>query len=93
MADRAQADFVLRAWVGAATFDVAAAKMQTPPWTQATGSWDLTSSPPGTPESITLRIPAGGLLIGGPFPVTRPEPSTLALGLLGAAALWIWRRK
>jgi len=88
LADKAQADLTMRAWVGAATYDAATLKGEVK-WSQATGGWATTSSPPGTPDSITLAIPASGILIGPAI----PEPSTIALGLLGAAALLIRRRK
>jgi len=57
-------------------------------WTQATGKWDDT--PPASPPSgvPTLAVPAGGITVGAV-----PEPSTIALGLLGLGALLIRRRK
>jgi len=57
-------------------------------WTQATGKWDDT--PPASPPSgvPTLAVPAGGVTVGAV-----PEPSTIALGLLGLGALLIRRRK
>jgi len=90
LADKAQADLELRAWRGAATYD-AASLTGSVKWTQATGGWAMTASPPGTPDNIALNIPASGLTIG-PSGVI-PEPSSIALGLLGAAALLIRRRK
>jgi hypothetical protein len=92
LADKAQADLQLRAWVGAATFDAAPTSGTTTKWTQATGGWNTASVPPGTADSIALQIPATGLTIGPVGPAV-PEPSTIALGLLGAAALLIRRRK
>lgn len=90
LADKAQADLVLRAWVGAATYDAATLKGEVK-WSQATGGWNMTAVPAAPADSITLNIPASGLLIGPS--VTIPEPSTIALGMLGAAALLIRRRK
>lgn len=62
--DYAQADFLLRAWIGAATFEAATVSGQSAKWTQATGSWDLTSPTPGKPDSVVLNLPASGLVIG-----------------------------
>jgi hypothetical protein len=83
-----QADFQIRAWVGAdfasASFTGLSAK-----WTQATTSADLT--PPNLPPATiaALNIPANVIVTGAAV----PEPTTIALGLLGAAALMIRRRK
>jgi len=92
LADKAQADLQLRAWTGGATFDTATHNGQTDKWTQTTGGWNTAAQPPGTPDSIALNIPASGLTIAPVGPAV-PEPSTIALGLLGAAALLIRRRK
>lgn len=88
LTDKAQADLTLRAWVGAATFDAATLKGSVS-WSQATGGWNMTAVPASPADSITLAIPASGITIGPAV----PEPSTIALGLLGAAALLIRRRK
>jgi hypothetical protein len=78
-----------------ATFELTAFTGTTPSstfasaqWTQATGKWDDT--PPASPPSNvpTLQIPASGVTVGAV-----PEPSTIALGLLGLGALLIRRRK
>jgi len=92
LTDKASADFVLRAWTGAATYAEATIKGESARWTQATGSWNTTSSPPGTPDNIALNIPASGVTIQAGTPIV-PEPSTIALGLLGAAALLLRRRQ
>jgi len=92
LTDKAQADLQLRAWVGATTYDAATLSGQTTKWTQVTGGWNSTAVPPGTADSIALQIPTTGLTIGPVGPAV-PEPSTIALGLLGAAALLIRRRK
>jgi len=87
LADRANADFVLRAWTGAATWDAATIRGESAKWTQATGAWDNSSSPPPVPSGPVLALP-------GSFEIKSvPEPSTIALGVLGAAALLIRRRK
>lgn len=76
----------VRAWTGAATYDLASYKGETLPWTQKSGSWDKTAQPLPTPPDIALNM-------GGPLTIVVPEPSTIALGLLGAAALLLRRRK
>lgn len=79
------AEFQVKAWDGA-TFASSANQLLSKTWTQATKSEDV--EPPALPVGIALNVPAG-LVIAGVV----PEPSTIALGLLGAAALLIRRRK
>jgi len=55
-------------------------------WTQATGSWDPTTVPPVPMTGPSLNMPQSLVLYGF------PEPSTTALGILGAAALFFCRR-
>jgi len=86
----ADAQFQLLVWTGGSTWETATYQNSKVTWTQATGSWDLGSSPPGTPSSVALNVPASALTMS---PAVVPEPSTIALGLLGAAALFIRRRK
>jgi len=81
----AQASFVLTAFVG--NNPAIATVSRSAAWTQATGTW---AGVPATPTGPTLAVPAGGVSVGG-APV--PEPSTIALGLLGLGALLIRRRK
>jgi hypothetical protein len=76
------ATFVLRAWVGA-DFASAAQKGESAPFTVAGLGGTPASGPPLTPPNLN------GLQS---FPIV-PEPSTIALGVLGAAALLIRRRK
>jgi hypothetical protein len=81
------ATFVLRAWVGGSSFETA---------TQFRGeSGQVTVSalggvPPGGGAPITTPDLAG---LTGFALAPIPEPSTIALGVLGAAALLIRRRK
>lgn len=90
VAPNAQAELTLRIWKGAAgsTYSAAfgAAPTALATWTQATGSWDSAppAPPPGGPD---LLIPASPVLN------VVPEPSTLALGALGLAALLLRRRQ
>jgi len=81
----ATASFQLLAFVGT---DPTKGAAQSAVWTQATGKWDDT--PPATPPTgPALNLPAGITVGAGAI----PEPSTIALGLLGLGALLIRRRK
>lgn len=83
----ATVNFELRAWKGA---DYASASEKgSVSWSQATGSWNDVAVPPAAPTGPALAIPASVLVTT----TVIPEPSTIALGLLGAAALLIRRRK
>ncbi len=79
-------NFELRGYVGASW--ATGTKIGSITWTQAVGSWDNTAQPPAPPSGAALALP-GNLLVKTAI----PEPSTIALGLLGAAALLIRRRK
>lgn len=59
VADRAFADFVVRAWVGepGSTYDTAWVKGESLPWTQATGTFDPQASPPLPADMVALEIP------------------------------------
>jgi len=81
IAGGSQATVVLRAWEGAA-YDTALTKGQSAPITITLGGG---GSPPAVPANLV------GLQ--GFSMTTIPEPSTMALGLLGAAALLYRRRK
>jgi hypothetical protein len=87
LAPNATTTFTLRAWTGAAgsTYDTALNRGETS-WSQATGSWDSAAVPPSPPGGPDMQN--GAVLI---LPI--PEPSTIALGLLGGAALLFFRRK
>jgi len=89
LADKAQADFQLLAWSGATTFAAAPLTFTSEKWTQATGASNPAAQPPQPADNVALNIPTSGILVGPAI----PEPSTIALGLLGAAALLIRRRK
>lgn len=85
----ATATFELWAFVGNDPNAATAQLGKSAQWTQATGSWPGAPTPPTGP---TLNIPASGVTVGGAGPAV-PEPSTIALGLLGLGALLIRRRK
>lgn len=78
--------FTLLAWSGASTYG-AAPFTATATWTQTVGSWNNAATPPATPDNVVLAIPSAVQL------QAVPEPSTIALGILGAGALLIRRRK
>lgn len=79
------ASLQVRAWEGAAgsTFAAAGKKGQSVVFTNPTG--DPTASPPGTPKDLTGLGTQSFSIV--------PEPSTIALGALGALALLFRRRK
>jgi hypothetical protein len=81
VAGGSQATIVLRAWEGAA-YDTALTRGESAPITITLGGG---GSPPAVPANLV------GLQ--GFSMQTIPEPSTMALGLLGAAALLYRRRK
>lgn len=83
----ATASFQVLAWKGSAAggFAGAAESVKSAVFTQATGT---IADPPAAPQPATFNFPAG-LVIA---PVV-PEPTTLALGLIGAAGLLFFRRK
>jgi hypothetical protein len=82
------AQFLVRAWDAAfADYDAAVGGQglagESPIWEQATGGG---GSPPGPPASTVEFIPSFGVAVV-------PEPSAIALGLLGAGALLLLRRR
>lgn len=81
VADGAQAQFQVRAWIGA-DYASAQVRAESTTWTQKVGT---NPAPPSPPVPEALQFP--GLTL-----INIPEPSTIALGLLGAALLLIRRR-
>jgi hypothetical protein len=79
VAGGSQATIVLRAWEGA-SYDTAAIRGESAPITITLGGG---GSPPAVPANL-VGLQGFNLV---------PEPSTMALGLLGAAALLYRRRK
>jgi hypothetical protein len=88
----------VRAWTTASGGFAAARNTVGAQW----GEWSFTSQPlGGTPASGGLPVPTPGMTGWGPGPinggfaleVTVPEPSTVALGVLGVGALLLRRRK
>jgi len=79
----------LRAWKGAATFEAASATPGAEIGSSSVVSVTATD-PPAPPASLS-----GAGLTGFQLSTVSdvPEPSTIALGLLGAAALFLRRRK
>lgn len=88
VADSADAQLVMRAYQGE-TYDGAfgAAPTAEVMWTQATGAWNPNAVPPAPPTGPDLAY------TDTPVLNVVPEPSTIALGLLGAAVLLLRRRK
>lgn len=80
VAGGASASIVVNAWKGAATFEAASIKGSSAPINVTLGG---AGEPPSTPAN----------LIGLTSFTLVPEPSVLALGALGAAALLLRRRK
>lgn len=64
---------------------------QTPSFISAEGNDTIV--PPGTPVNLTLKTPGAGNWNGNIVLVPVPEPTTIALGGLGAAALLLFRRR
>ena len=88
VADSAQATLELRAYKGTSYATAEAVGKLT--WNQATGTAaNLTAEPPVMQNPATLNLTGNALITA----VVVPEPSTIALGMLGAAALLIRRRK
>lgn len=83
-ADNATVELTLRAWRGAASWDLASDRGSAT-WSQATGAWNPAAVPPAPPSGADLSNPAVTIVV--------PEPTTIALGLLGGAALLLFRRK
>lgn len=82
--------FEVRAWIGAAGSTYATATEKgTVTFNSGVGSWDETATPPPVKQGPDLAMPSFTVTAGSP-PI--PEPSTIALGLLGAAALLFRRR-
>lgn len=84
LADGATATFVAHAWKGDGTPGAWATATQgtaEATWTQPTGA----NTPPNLPSPAVLNIPSMTIVV--------PEPTTLALGLIGAAGLLFFRRK
>jgi hypothetical protein len=79
-------DFEFRAWTGGGTYD-GALNRDSLTWSQQTTAWDSTPPNPPPANIAALALPSSPLI------ELVPEPSTIALGLLGAAALLIRRRK
>jgi hypothetical protein len=85
------ASLTVQAWNGAATYAAATdANKGSVTFTQSVAAWDPAAQPPAPKSGPDLSMPAFTLGSGGPIV---PEPSTIALGMLGAAALLIRRRK
>jgi len=87
--------FQVQAWQGApgnpGTFAASKITGSSAVFPNKVGSWNDAAVPQPPPTGEQLVIP-GVIALGGGIPGV-PEPSTIALGLLGAGALLIRRRK
>jgi len=85
------AQYQLQAWVGAAgsTYASATLKGQSGIITGTANDWNNAASPPSPPSGAVLGLTANVTLSAG----TVPEPTTIALGILGAGALLLIRRR
>jgi len=86
--DNSTAVFIVRAWKGASTFDAATIRGQSAQFSNSVGSGG-----DGVPASAPNPAP---LLSMPSFTLSStvvPEPTTMALGLFGAGAFFMRRRK
>lgn len=87
VADNAQVDLMVRAWVGASsTYETATVKGEVS-WSQTAGA---NPPAPGLPTPATMNMPSFTMTEAGPI---IPEPTTMALGLLGGLAFMARRRR
>jgi len=80
----ASASFQVLTWKGGSSYAAALESAKSDVFTGVTGT---IADPPAAPQPATFAFPAG--LVIQPI----PEPTTLALGLIGAAGLLFFRRK
>ncbi len=79
----------IRAWTGAATWDAATAKAESATWTRKSTGLDPENPTAMTPDStFNVNLPALTMTTG-----IIPEPTTIALAMLGGAALFLRRRQ
>jgi len=83
----ASADFMVRAWTGAATYADATFKVQSPVITQNTA---IFNGPPNTPPENPLGFNTALTIVDTSVV---PEPATIALLAIGGAALFFRRRQ
>jgi len=84
------AQFILRAWKDAATFDAATEKGQTPAWTQSTGSWNGAAVPPQLPSGPVLAISAPLVIAPqGQQIIITSQPSDATVNALGTATFGV----
>lgn len=88
VAEGANADIKLQAWKGDGTYADATEKAEAT-WNQKVGT---NPALPATPSPEMLNLPKGIIVKAGEVNPVVPEPSTIALALLGGAALLLRRR-
>jgi len=84
----ASADFIVRAWTGAATYDSATIKAESGVITQNTA---IFNGPPNLPPENPLGFNTALTMVDTSTVI--PEPATLALLAIGGAALFFRRRQ
>lgn len=84
VAPGASADFIVRAWTGATTYDAATIKGESAVINQTTAVFN---GPPNTPPENPLNFNTALTM------TVVPEPTTIALLALGGAALFFRRRQ
>lgn len=86
------AQYQLQAWAGAAgsTYASASLKGQTAVFSGAANAWNDAASPAVPAVGAPLALSASVTLSSG---TVIPEPSTIALGVIGAGALLLIRRR
>lgn len=82
--DNAVVEITLRAWMDAPTWEAAGWRGEVT-WHQLTGSWNPEAFPPSPPTGPDLTNPALTFII--------PEPSTIALGLMGGSAMLLVKKR
>jgi len=80
----------VRAWSGATAYADAQFAGETGTWTLKSGSWDKTAQPLPLAPDIALNMPALTMIDTS---TVIPEPTTIALALIGGAALFLRRRQ
>jgi len=93
VAGGATAQLIVRAWDTRTGADYASALTSGKSAVFTTGALGGAGNPPSTPTSMVTGLPTGFQSFSLQTLQSIPEPTTIALGALGATALFIRRRK